>query len=65
MGLVFSLVALVTGLRGVPDETTAAPLVTAAVVIARALVALGAGALSFAMFREAERLLVAREPHQN
>jgi hypothetical protein len=62
MGLVFALVALFTGLRGVPDEVAAAPMVTVAVILARALVALGAGALSFALFREAERLLVSHEP---
>jgi hypothetical protein len=58
MGLFFAVVALVTGLRGVPSDTSIAPVVAAAYVIARALVALGAGALSFAMFRQAERLLV-------
>jgi len=58
MGLVFAIVALVTGLRGVPTDTGIAPVVAAAYVMARALVALGAGALSFAMFRQAERLLV-------
>jgi hypothetical protein len=59
LGLVFAIVALVTGLRGAPSEAGVAPVVAAALVIARALVALGAGALSFAMFRQAERLLVA------
>jgi hypothetical protein len=58
VGLVFAVVALVSGLRGVPSDTGIAPVVAAALVIARALVALGAGALSFAMFRQAERLLV-------
>jgi hypothetical protein len=58
LGLVFALVALVTGLRGAPDGSLA-PVVAAAVVIARALVTLGAGALSFLLFRSAERLLVA------
>jgi hypothetical protein len=62
MGLVFAVVALVTGLRGVPSDTSIAPVVAAAYVIARALVALGAGALSFAMFRQAERLLVQEPP---
>lgn len=62
MGLVFAIVALVTGLRGVPSDTGVAPVVAAAYVIARALVALGAGALSFAMFRQAERLLVQEPP---
>jgi len=62
MGLVFAVVALVTGLRGVPSDTSVAPVVAAAYVIARALVALGAGALSFAMFRQAERLLVHEPP---
>ncbi len=62
MGLVFALVALITGLRGVPSDTSVAPVVSAAYVLARALVALGAGALSFAMFRQAERLLVQEPP---
>jgi hypothetical protein len=62
MGLVFAVVALVTGLRGVPSDPGVAPVVAAAYVIARALVALGAGALSFAMFRQAERLLVQEPP---
>jgi hypothetical protein len=62
MGLVFAVVALVTGLRGVPSDTTVAPAVAAAFVVARAIVALGAGALSFAMLRQAERLLVHEPP---
>ena len=62
MGLVFAVVALVTGLRGVPADAGIAPVVAAALVIARAVVALGAGALSFAMFRQAERLLVQEPP---
>jgi hypothetical protein len=57
LGLVFALVALVTGLRGAPDASLA-PVVAAAVVLARALITLGAGALSFLLFRSAERLLV-------
>jgi hypothetical protein len=57
LGLVFALLALVTGLRGTPD-TSVAPVVAAAIVLARALVTLGAGALSFLLFRSAERLLV-------
>jgi hypothetical protein len=57
LGLVFALLALVTGLRGIPDASVA-PVVAAAVVLARALVTLGAGALSFMLFRSAERLLV-------
>lgn len=57
LGLVFAIVALVTGLRGAPAEPIE-PVVAAATVIARALLALGAGALSFACFRQAERLLV-------
>jgi len=61
LGLVFALLALVTGLRGAPSEPLA-PAVAACLVIARAFVALGAGALSFAMFRQAERLLVDGSP---
>ena len=64
MGLLFAIVALVTGLRGLPNESTEAPIVVAAFVIARTLVALGAGALSFAMFRQAERLLVQHPPQR-
>jgi hypothetical protein len=60
LGLVFAGVALVTGLRGAPSDATMAPAVAAALVLARALVALGAGALSFGMLRQAERLLVVR-----
>jgi hypothetical protein len=62
MGLLFAIVALVTGLRGMPAESTEAPVVVAAYLLARTLVALGAGALSFAMFRQAERLLVQHPP---
>ncbi|MGD0526737.1 MAG: hypothetical protein ABSE49_16445 [Polyangiaceae bacterium] len=64
MGLLFAIVALVTGLRGMPAESTEAPVVVAAYIIARTLVALGAGALSFAMFRQAERLLVQHPPQR-
>lgn len=60
LGVVFSLVALVTGLKGAPMDPVA-PIVAAALVIGRAIVAVGAGALGFAMFRQAERLLV-RKP---
>jgi hypothetical protein len=63
LGLVFALVALVTGLRGAPSEPIE-PVVAAATVLARALLALGAGALSFAMLRQAERLLV-QEPSKS
>jgi hypothetical protein len=58
LGLLFAGVALITGLRGAPTDWQLSPVVAAALVIARALVALGAGALSFAMLRQAERLLV-------
>jgi hypothetical protein len=57
LGMFFALIALVMGLRGAPMDPVA-PIVAAALVLGRALVALGAGALSFAMFRQAERLLV-------
>ena len=57
LGLVFALFAMVTGLRGAPTDPVA-PVVAAALVVARAIVTVGAGALSFAMFRQAERLLV-------
>ena len=61
MGLFFALVALITGLRGAPAEIMP-PVVAASLIVARALIALGAGALSFAMFRQAERLLVQEPP---
>jgi hypothetical protein len=60
LGLVFAALALVVGLRGAPTDTDIAPVVAAALVLAHALLALGAGALSFAMFLRAERLLVRR-----
>lgn len=55
--LAFALVAMITGLRGAPDDPTIAPAVAAALVLAHALVALGAGAFSFGLLRMAERLL--------
>jgi hypothetical protein len=64
LGLVFAVVALVTGLRGAPTDPIE-PVVAAATVIARALLALGAGALSFAMLRQAERLLVQDPPSKS
>ena len=61
MGVFFAFVALVCGLRGAPTEIMP-PVVAASLVVARALVALGAGALSFALLRQAERLLVQPPP---
>jgi hypothetical protein len=58
LGLLFAIVSLVMGLRGVPAEPGLAPEVLAALVLAHALFAVGAGALSFALFARAERLLV-------
>jgi hemoglobin len=55
--LAFALVAMITGLRGAPDDASMAPAVAAALVVAHALVALGAGAFSFGLLRMAERLL--------
>jgi hypothetical protein len=55
--LAFALVAMISGLRGAPDDPTIAPAVAAALVVAHALVALGAGAFSFGLLRMAERLL--------
>jgi hypothetical protein len=57
MGLFFAVVALFTGLRGAPTEFMP-PVVAAALIIQRSLIAIGAGAISFGMFRQAERLLV-------
>jgi hypothetical protein len=58
LGLAFAVVALVTGLRGAPTDMSMAPAVAAALIVARAFVAIGAGAFSFGCFRMAERLLV-------
>ncbi len=55
--LAFALVAMISGLRGAPDDPAMAPAVAAALVVAHALVALGAGAFSFGLLRMAERLL--------
>jgi hypothetical protein len=57
LALAFALVAMITGLRGAPDDPAMAPTVAAALVIARALVAVGSGAFSFGLLRMAERLL--------
>jgi hypothetical protein len=54
---VLGVLALVAGLRGAPDDPSMASSVVAALVIARALVAVGAGAFSFGLLRMAERLL--------
>jgi hypothetical protein len=55
--LAFALVAMITGLRGAPDDPTISPAVAAALVVAHALIAIGAGAFSFGLLRMAERLL--------
>ena len=57
LALAFAFVAMVTGLRGAPDDPSIAPVVAAALVLSHALVALGAGAFSFGLLRMAERLL--------
>jgi len=57
LALAFTLVAMITGLRGAPDDAAMAPTVAAALVISRALVAVGSGAFSFGLLRMAERLL--------
>jgi hypothetical protein len=57
LALAFALVAMITGLRGAPDDPSLVPATAAALVIARALVAIGAGAFSFGLLRMAERLL--------
>jgi hypothetical protein len=54
--LFFAAVALVTGLRGAPVDPTLSPVVVAAIVVARAIVAVGAGALSYGLLRIAERV---------
>jgi hypothetical protein len=56
LALTFALVAMITGLRGAPDDPAIAPAVAAALVAARAVFALGAGAFSFGLLRMAERL---------
>lgn len=57
LALAFALVAMITGLRGAPDDPSIAPVVAAALVLAHALVAIGAGAFSFGLLRMAERLV--------
>lgn len=57
LALTLAVVAMITGLRGAPDDSAMAPAVAAALVIARAVFAIGAGAFSFGLLRMAERLL--------
>jgi hypothetical protein len=57
LALAFAFVAMITGLRGAPDDPTMAPVVAASLVMAHTFVALGAGAFSFGLLRMAERLL--------
>jgi hypothetical protein len=54
--LFFAAVALVTGLRAAPVDPTLSPVVVAAIVLGRAVVAVGAGAFSYGLLRMAERL---------
>jgi hypothetical protein len=61
-GLLFAVVSLVLALRDVPPEPGTAPEVVAALVLSRALFALGAGALAFALFVRAERMLLRGVP---
>jgi hypothetical protein len=56
LSLAVVLLALVIGLRGVPAELFTPPIVAAAVLMARALVALGLLAVSAALVIAAERL---------
>jgi hypothetical protein len=55
----FSLTALLVGLRGAPSDA-AAPGVAVAVVLARAALAIGLLAFSYALLRMGERLLTSR-----
>jgi hypothetical protein len=57
LGLAAAVVALVTGLRGIPDDPQTPETVVVAVLLARALIAVGAGTFSFAMFRMTEKLV--------
>jgi hypothetical protein len=57
LALAFAFVAMITGLRGAPDDPTMASAVAASLVMAHTFVALGAGAFSFGLLRMAERLL--------
>jgi hypothetical protein len=57
LGLAAAVVALVTGLRGAPNDPAIPPTVAAAIILARALIAVGAGTFSFALFRMSERLV--------
>lgn len=54
--IVFAAMALVTAFRAPPPEGALSPVVVAAVVLGRALVAIGAGAFSYGLLRMAERL---------
>ncbi len=57
LGLAAAVVALVTGLRGIPEDPQTPETVVVAVLLARALIAVGAGVFSFAMFRMTEKLV--------
>jgi hypothetical protein len=60
----FAVVALVFAFRPPPSLGTMQPVVAATVVLAHALLALGAGALSYGLLRIAERMSSPRvEPH--
>jgi hypothetical protein len=56
LALTFVLVAMIVGLRGAPDDPAIAPAVAAALVVARAMFALGAGTFGYGLLRMAERL---------
>jgi hypothetical protein len=61
LGVVFALVALITGARAaVSPEASLAPAIGVAGIAARTVFALGCGALSYAFFRITERLLMGR-----
>lgn len=57
LGLAAAVVALVTGLRGIPNDPQTPETVVVAVLLARSLIAVGAGTFSFAMFRMTEKLV--------
>lgn len=57
LGIAAAVVAMVTGLRGIPQDPATPETVVVAVLLARALIAVGAGTFSYAMFRMTERLV--------
>jgi hypothetical protein len=57
LALLFALVALVSGIRASSPDPNVASTIIVAETVARTVFALGAGALSYALFRMTERLI--------